>query len=196
MGNARSTVVPHDGSPRAAAGRIVLLFRAVEGCSQVLRAAVDRFVARHGLGTTQLLALWTCGEAPQGVGQSDLAEQVGVSPAQASALVEQLKKRGLIDSHREAADRRRQRWTITNSGRGVLVVAIEGLAELARLAGDSLDEQDRGQIESKLNRLAAAVSRLPSPVDDANDLPRLRVVSPDVGDAASRRPHAMREAPR
>ncbi|MEX2185485.1 MAG: MarR family winged helix-turn-helix transcriptional regulator [Pirellulales bacterium] len=205
MATRHSAAVGREGSPHiAAAGRVIALFRRVEGCSQALRGAVERLAASHELAATQLMALWACGEIAAGVGQSDLAARIGVSPAQASALVEHLRQRGLIESHREATDRRRQRWTVTVSGRSVLIVVVDELANLARRIGTTFDEIRQGRMETSLEQLAAAVSESPSAVMVPSDVPRLRVVSPtdaeDDRDASTMnhpsQHRASREAPR
>lgn len=179
MDRAKNTAenVEHSAPRQAAARRVVRLFRAVDGCSQALRAAVDAVAARHGLGATQLLALWSCSEAQGGVGQSELAEQIGVSAAQASALVEQLRRRGLIASRRDPADRRRQLWTIADAGRDLLAAAVDGLADLARRVGEHHRDENSGELEHSLRRVAAAAFLAPVPRSFAGAA-GLRVVSP------------------
>lgn len=107
-----------------------------------------RLLAEHaeplGVSDGELLVVWLCEQDSLGMVQGDLAASVGVSPAQMSGLVERLRKRGLIDMHRSAIDRRRQVWRATALGRELLVSALPLLAQLAEHVGQSLaaDEQE------------------------------------------------------
>ncbi len=183
------------GSPTsAAAGRVIALFNSLEGCSRALRDAVAQLAAKHELAATQLLALWACGETDTGVGQSDLATRIGVSPAQASALVEQLRKYNLIESHRDATDRRRQFWKIAEAGRNVLLVVADELANLADKIGMTFADDPFAPFEAGLNHLAAAVTDSAPSQTNASGIPRLRVVSPPEGDADRNEPDAIRSS--
>jgi DNA-binding MarR family transcriptional regulator len=68
--------------------------------------------------------------------QSGLADELAVSPAQISGLVERLRSQGLIESSSVGGDRRRQAWRLTAAGqqvtaRVVNVVAALGIPPLA-----------------------------------------------------------------
>lgn len=52
--------------------------------------------------------------------QAALADQLAVSPAQVSGLVERLAATGYIEPHRLPSDRRRQLWQITLAGKLLL----------------------------------------------------------------------------
>ena len=60
--------------------------------------------------------------------QRGIAEQLGVSPAQVSTLVEKLRRQNLIDPHINDGDPRRQHWQLTSLGRerfGAAVAIVE-----------------------------------------------------------------------
>jgi DNA-binding MarR family transcriptional regulator len=110
------------------------LVERVAVCSRLLRAALDNRMADCDLNPSQFSVLWACFHQPAGVGQSELAELLAVSPAHVSGLVEQLRRRKLLAGHRPSADRRRQQWRLTPQGeacvkavRTALRTWVEGL---------------------------------------------------------------------
>ncbi len=139
------------------AARLVALVRAVDGCSQALRGAVEAIAARHELNATQLLALWACGEASAELAQSELAARIGVSAAQASALVEQLRRRNLLEPRRAADDRRKQNWSITAEGRTLISQVVEKFAALGSRAESMQDERQTLAVVAALDRIRSAV---------------------------------------
>ena len=83
--------------------------------------------------------LWACRKAPpMGAGQSQLAESIAVSPAHISGLVEQLRKKGLLEPRRDPADRRRQLWRISPAGYAAIKTVLDDLTDWA------------GEIQAKL----------------------------------------------
>lgn len=104
---------------------------ALDGCAQLLQklqAIVDelRYAMRtamqpHGLRDVHFLLLWNCQAAKDyGVAQRELATALSLSPAQVSGLVEELRQRTLLASHRPTSDRRQQRWRLTADGQRLL----------------------------------------------------------------------------
>lgn len=155
-----------------AAARMVSLIRAVEGCSQALRSAVEAIAVRHELNSTQLLALWACGASATELAQSELAARIGVSAAQASALVEQLRRRNLLEARRAADDRRRQHWSITSTGRNLIEAVVGDFATLGERAEPFLDVRTIHRIDATLDSIKHAVEQ-PAPST------HLRVVGQD-----------------
>jgi long-chain acyl-CoA synthetase len=107
-----------------------------------LRVATGRTVARLGrhveialatadLSTAQYRALVQLGEGAEAA--SSLAAKLAVSRPSATAVVEGLVQRGLVDRQHSADDRRRVSVTLTEAGRRVLATADEAVR--ARLAG-------------------------------------------------------------
>jgi long-chain acyl-CoA synthetase len=107
-----------------------------------LRVATGRTVARLGrqveialataeLSTAQYRALVQLGEGAEAA--SSLAAKLAVSRPSATAVVEGLVQRGLVDRRHSADDRRRVSVTLTEAGRRVLATADEAVR--AKLAG-------------------------------------------------------------
>jgi DNA-binding MarR family transcriptional regulator len=113
------------------------LLHELAACQRRLRRHLDGGLRVGTLGYTELLVLWLCDRAPDsGVLQKDLAIETGVSSAQMSGLVEQLRQRGLLVAVRRPQDRRQQFWYLSGEGRRllddvrqVLSVAFEPLRE-------------------------------------------------------------------
>lgn len=72
--------------------------------------------------------LWAIRQHPQW-SQQELAREFGISPAQASGLVEELERRELIVGGRSPVDRRRHAWQLTPRATELLAVLDRRLAE-------------------------------------------------------------------
>jgi DNA-binding MarR family transcriptional regulator len=101
--------------------------------------------------------LLLCREGPpEGVCQSDLARQLGLSPAQVSGMVECLRAAETLVSHRAASDRRRQLWRLSNNGVGQLESLLAALQPWA-VSMNQHATNDALQIADRLQQLAGAV---------------------------------------
>jgi len=108
-------------------------------CSRMLREQLSRRADRQEISEGELFLLWACRKAPpMGAGQSQLAESIAVSPAHISGLVEQLRKKGLLEPRRDPADRRRQLWRISPAGYAAIKTVLDDLTDWA------------GEIQAKL----------------------------------------------
>lgn len=117
-------------------------------CSQLMRCGLHDALKPYDLRDVHFLLLWRCGrDGAGGVAQLELAATLAVSPAQISALVEQLRSRDLLAPHRPADDRRRQHWRLTDSGRALL---------------DELDDRLQPWVEQLRSNIAE--SRHPDPM--------------------------------
>jgi DNA-binding MarR family transcriptional regulator len=64
--------------------------------------------------------LWACARAPAGSRrQNELAEELAVSPAHVSGVVEGLRRRGLLECSMVEGDRRLRCWRLTPAGAAV-----------------------------------------------------------------------------
>jgi DNA-binding MarR family transcriptional regulator len=116
----------------AECGRLLELVGRLTACGTALRRAIARAAAPFGLTDSQAVVLWLCqGGQSGGSDQSSLVRRLAISAAQVSGLVEALRQRGLLESRRDATDRRRQRWQPTAAGAAVLQQIVGGLAPLA-----------------------------------------------------------------
>ncbi|GAA4434121.1 MarR family winged helix-turn-helix transcriptional regulator [Bremerella cremea] len=107
-------------SERTSPQLVVELIRmAIEmaSCEKTMRAAIAEVVSPFSLSENAFFVLVLCQQnLEKPLPQAALARTVGLSPAQLSNLVEQLRQDGWIESSRDANDRRRQFWTLTPDG--------------------------------------------------------------------------------
>jgi DNA-binding MarR family transcriptional regulator len=133
-------------------------------CSRLLRAALDHQMAACNLNPSQFSVLWACHRQREGVGQSELAEALAVSPAHVSGLVEQLRRRKFLAGHRPAADRRRQLWRLTLGG----AACVESVQESLRLWAEGLESHLPPHASRALARL---VDQVTAAVEATGDRP-------------------------
>jgi DNA-binding MarR family transcriptional regulator len=135
-------------------------------CGYGLRGAISESVRPAGLSETEFRLLWLCGRAdPPGVHQTELSERLAVSPAQVSAMVEQLRRKKLLLGQRSRSDRRRQCWRVTPQGRALIASLA---AELNPWAQRWLGHLSAGQLQS----VAAALDSITT-ADRTNDALRI-----------------------
>jgi len=121
--------------------------------ARALRRRLALLIAPSQLSEQEFLVLWLVSDAalPQR-GQGELAEAMGVSPAQMSGLVERLRARDLLQFERSGSDRRRQVWLLTAAGNNLLAEVCQRLTEFnGRLAG-GLTAAELAQLRSLLER--------------------------------------------
>ncbi len=93
---------------------------------------LSAWISEFDLKEPEFRVLWLLRDEGSQFDQSRLAELMACSPAQISALVEQLRIRGLLCSQPAPGDRRRTLWSITSSG-GELLSRIIKSAESVQL---------------------------------------------------------------
>lgn len=154
---------PHVGA------RFLHLAQRASNAGRALRRLLADAAAPHELTDAELLVIWLCADQ-QGVVQGELAEAIGVSPAQMSGVADGLKRRGLLDMQRSTVDRRRQVWHPTGEGRRMLAAVCPRLTELAAKLDDQIPAGEQQKADELLSRLSAAADSLRRKV-------KLRVVS-------------------
>lgn len=108
------------------------------------------------LTESELMVLWACLDAPpDGLAQVALSENLGMSPAQISQLVDRLGEVGLLDSTRSRKDRRRRLWKLTDTGRETLFEAGCKMAVRVVEFDDRLNSLELGTLKDFLERLSA-----------------------------------------
>ena len=105
------------------------------------------------LTLTQIKILHQLEDASRELTMKDLAELVLVSLPAASRTVDDLVRRGYVERHEDAADRRMKRVRPTDAGRAVI-----RRLNAARLSG--LEEFTEKLTEAERRKLAAALSKL------------------------------------
>ena len=133
-------------------------------CGRQLRRVLAAFAVPWNVSDTEFLLLWACNQALEnGLRQNDLAHKLGVSPAQMSGLVYDLRDRGLLTFERPQHDRRRQVLKITGQGRLLLSRILESLAPLVARLEQFISHDEQQLIEKLLERIIAAVDDMPGP---------------------------------
>lgn len=130
---------------------LLLLFESLGSAHRAARETVAEAASRHGLSESEFHLLWACHQRrEQPPSQNDLAQTLGLSPAQVSCLVEQLRKQDWIAGTRAALDRRKQVWRLTDTG----ISTLSAAAETVRQATDHLPRRySRAAIDELLTTL-------------------------------------------
>ena len=149
--------------------RFLHLAQRASNAARALRRLLADVASPHDLTDAELLVIWLCADQ-QGVVQGELAEAIGVSPAQMSGVADGLKRRGLLDMQRSTVDRRRQVWHPTGEGHRMLAAICPRLRELAAKLDDQLPPAEQQKADELLSRLSTAADSLRRKV-------KLRVVS-------------------
>jgi len=111
--------------PDGSARQCIELAERISVCGRKLHDELSHLVGRWQLSPPQFSLLWACRHArAEGFSQNQLAGVMAVSPAHVSGLVEQLRRKGLLEGRRAAVDRRRQLWRLTPDGRDTLEALI------------------------------------------------------------------------
>ena len=146
-----------------------LVYRTSTSARQLRRLLAER-VARWNLSDSEMLILWLCGRpGKSGTVQGELASALGISPAQTSALVEGLRKRGLLQQERSPLDRRRQIWRLSAAGENLLGQMGPVITDLAERFEAELSVDEHRQAETVSDRLFELLQ----------DRPRLRLFGAD-----------------
>jgi DNA-binding MarR family transcriptional regulator len=117
---------------RDASERIDAACRSVVAGKLALRD-ITAWVNRFGVSDTEFRLLWLLFqlEGPTtscAIDQAELAEQLAVSAAQVSAVVERLMQRELVVRILDGADRRRQLWRLAGAGEQLVRNIIASIA--------------------------------------------------------------------
>lgn len=108
-----------------------------------------------GLTAPQLLILREVAAAPSGITASKVAQNITLSPATVSNVLDRLELRGLLHRERSTEDRRRVVLSLTAQGREQLEAAPQPLQESFILKFHSLADWEQSQLLSSMQRIAA-----------------------------------------
>ncbi|RUO77809.1 MarR family winged helix-turn-helix transcriptional regulator [Idiomarina seosinensis] len=107
-----------------------------------------------GLTAPQLLILREI-VARDGITASEVAQNITLSPATVSNVIERMEHRQLIHRHRSATDKRRVLLYLTEQGRALLSKAPQPLQEDFIEKFQALDEWEQSLLLSSMQRIAA-----------------------------------------
>ena len=94
--------------------------------------------------------------------QGELADALGIDYSNLASVTGQLYERGLIERHRDAADRRRYAVELTGEGQQLLADSDTAIASGEEDMLNSLDPAEREQLWELLRRMADALELCPS----------------------------------
>ncbi len=101
-----------------------------------MRGLLEEQAVRHGLSEAELAVLWACSKAPPGGrAQHELAEELAISAAHVSGLVERLRRVGMLQGRSADEDRRRHLWELTPAGAATWQAVLSGLTESVEQRG-------------------------------------------------------------
>ncbi len=141
--------------------RLQLVLQLGAAARAVRRQLADK-IAPSELSEQEFLVLWLCDDASHAHrGQGELAETVGVSPAQMSGLVERLRSRDLLKFERCGSDRRRQVWQLTSNGESLLTEICELLAAPGGKLHGTLSAAELEQLRWLLEQWTTAAHSTP-----------------------------------
>lgn len=110
---------------------------------------------RTGLTAPQLLILREIAAAPGGITASSVAQNITLSPATVSNVIDRLEHRELIHRERSTQDRRRVVLSLTDLGRERLAAAPRPLQEDFIHKYQALAEWEQSQLVAGMQRIAA-----------------------------------------
>lgn len=135
------------------AGGWLQLLLQIGAAARTARRHLAGHVAASELNEQEFLVLWLCEDlATAHRGQGELAEAVGVSPAQMSGLVERLRVRNLLKFERSGSDRRRQVWQLTTAGQALLATVSESFVGASGKLPGNLTLAEQQQLSTLLAR--------------------------------------------
>jgi len=117
-----------------------------------------RYSKRSGLGMSQIGALFHISRVTGGV--SDLGDELGVTNAAASQMLDRLVQQGLILRSEDPADRRRIRIELTAKGRQALEESVDARQDWLKGLAAALSPAEREQILAAVTILIQKIDQL------------------------------------
>lgn len=117
--------------------------------------AAMRFAKEQGLSMGQVSTLMRLRHGG-GCGVSDIGEQLGVTSAAASQMIDRLAHMGLVERAEDPKDRRVKQLTLTDKGRSLLDKGNEERSRWMEGLGQALDPERRAAVIAALGYLVEA----------------------------------------
>jgi DNA-binding MarR family transcriptional regulator len=130
-----------------------------------------QFAKEHGVSMAQIGALFRISRRGA-CGVTDIGDELGVTSAAASQLLERLVQSGLVRRREDPDDRRAKRIVLTERGRGLLRAVMEARLRWFVAVADRLPVHERAPAAAALRRLAARASALATGPGDGRTSPR------------------------
>lgn len=130
---------------------------AIGDCARIWRNKVNERLRPLGLSQATWLTLWNLSWFPEGLGQAELAERLGIEGPTLVRLLDRLEKDGLVQRVASVDDRRRKVVVLTESARPVLAQVKKIIADLRM---DVMQAIPDDQLEAGLRLLNLVQERL------------------------------------
>ncbi len=159
------------------ASRWIELAEQISTCGRIFRDVLAPMAGRRQLTESHLMLLLVLrNRPPDGLGQSQIAACLAISPAHVSAQLEQLRVRGLLKRRRPASDRRRQLWRMTPAGAEMVDGILRDLADWAATMDRRIGTRRLATLAANFEQLKAVLREHPLPQPPAE--PPLRRFDP------------------
>jgi len=129
-----------------------VVHRADRAFARALEARLAQFEISMGMYHF-LRLLWIA----DGGNQKQLGEEAGLRPSTTGVALDNMEQRGLIDRHRNRADRRMVNVFLTDKGRALRERIFPELAELNRIALQGLNPVECAQLNDLLTRVTQSL---------------------------------------
>jgi len=130
---------------------------AIGDCARIWRNKVNERLRPLGLSQATWLTLWNLSWFPDGLGQAELAERLGIEGPTLVRLLDRLEKDGLVQRVASVGDRRRKVVVLTESARPLLAQVKKIIADLRM---DVMQAIPDDQLEAGLRLLNLVQERL------------------------------------
>lgn len=130
---------------------------AIGDCARIWRNKVNERLRPLGLSQATWLTLWNLSWFPDGLGQAELAERLGIEGPTLVRLLDRLEKDGLVQRIASIDDRRRKVVVLTESARPVLAQVKKIIADLRMDVMENIPDE---QLETGLRLLNLVQERL------------------------------------
>ncbi len=130
---------------------------AIGDCARIWRNKVNERLRPLGLSQATWLTLWNLSWFPEGLGQAELAERLGIEGPTLVRLLDRLEKDGLVQRIASVDDRRRKVVVLTESARPLLAQVKKIIAELRMDVMEAIPDE---QLAAGLQLLKLVQERL------------------------------------
>ena len=136
-----------------------------------IRAHLDEALARHGITTTEYMALSEL-RLRDGPSSAQLARIAFVSPQAMNLVIRDLERRGLVQRRPDSRGGRVLRVGLTRAGLTTLRRCDRALDEIEQVMLSALDDQDRKTLGDHLAECSRALHPEPEPEPEpTTDMP-------------------------
>lgn len=129
--------------------------------SDILEEIHNKFFSRFNTSSTKfnaLVILYKCSE--EGIMLSEIGEQMLVTKANITGLIDRLEKQGLVKRTRDDIDRRKVWATITQKGKIFAKEMIENYKEWSKNIMVDLDDEEKKQFINTLKKIQTRLVKL------------------------------------